>query len=128
LGLVDHDAWHPLASTLLMALAGAGYGVGFSPVVTSGVARVPLVRARDASGILTTTIQVSYAAGLTSLGSLFLSRAHVDAGTAFTDVSLIFAALSGAAAVLAARLARGFLSVSAAKPMPRPEAAEANRA
>jgi EmrB/QacA subfamily drug resistance transporter len=110
LGLVDRTVWHPVASAGLLALAGAGYGAGFSPVMTAAVARVPLQRARDASGIITTAIQVSYAVGLTTLGSLFLSRAdrHIPhaSGQAFMTVAMVVAGLAltgGALAALAAR-------------------------
>jgi EmrB/QacA subfamily drug resistance transporter len=105
LGLVDQAGWHPAASALLLGLAGGGYGLGFSPVMTAAVARVPLKRARDASGILTTSIQVSYAVGLTVLGSLFLGRAGVQApdaaGNAFMTVAMVLAGLALVGAGLA---------------------------
>src|SRR5262245_6644975 len=106
LGFVDRADWHPAASAALLALAGGGYGLGFSPVMTAAVARVPLVRARDASGILTTGIQVSYAVGLTALGSLFLGQAGLDAsnpsGHAFETVAMVLAVLALIGAGLAA--------------------------
>jgi MFS family permease len=105
LGLVDHSGWHPVSSAALLALAGAGYGVGFSPVMATAVASVPARRARDASGILTTAVQMSYAVGLTVLGSYFLGHAAPgDAdrgGHAFTSVTYILAGLSVVAASLA---------------------------
>jgi EmrB/QacA subfamily drug resistance transporter len=107
LGVVDQAGWHPVASAMLLALAGGGYGLGFSPVMTAAVARVPLERARDASGILTTAIQVSYAVGLTALGSLFLSEAGADvpnaSGHAFMTVAMVLAGLALAGAWFAAR-------------------------
>jgi hypothetical protein len=90
---------------VLLTLAGGGYGWGFSPVMTAAVARVPLERARDASGIITTAIQVSYAVGLTALGSLFLGRAaaHVPhgGGHAFMTVAFVLAGLALVGAWLA---------------------------
>lgn len=110
LGLLDRATWHPLGSAALLALAGAGYGAGFSPVMAAGVARVPPRRARDASGILTTVIQVSYAVGLTALGSLFLARAELHiphaSGHAFMTVSMVLAGLALTGAALAARRER----------------------
>ena len=98
LGFVDRAGWHPVTSAALLALAGGGYGLGFSPVMTAAVARVPVERARDASGIITTAIQVSYAAGLTALGSLFLGRAGVHvahaSGHAFMTVGMVLAGLA----------------------------------
>jgi EmrB/QacA subfamily drug resistance transporter len=106
MGVLDRTTWHPLVSAVLLTLAGAGYGVGFSPVMTAAVARVPPQRARDASGIITTTIQVSYALGLTVLGSLFLARAGLRvphaSGHAFTTVAIVLAALALIGAALAA--------------------------
>jgi EmrB/QacA subfamily drug resistance transporter len=105
LGVVDEAAWHPVNSAVLLTLAGGGYGWGFSPVMTAAVARVPLERARDASGIITTAIQVSYAVGLTALGSLFLGRAaaHVPhgGGHAFMTVAFVLAGLALVGAWLA---------------------------
>jgi EmrB/QacA subfamily drug resistance transporter len=107
LGVVDQAGWHPVWSAVLLALAGGGYGLGFSPVMTAAVARVPLERARDASGILTTAIQVSYAVGLTALGSLFLGEAgaHVPnaSGHAFMTVAMVLAGLALAGALFAGR-------------------------
>jgi hypothetical protein len=101
--LVDQHGWHPLASELLLAVAGGGYGAGFSSMMTAAVAAVPPERARDASGIMSTALQVSYAVGLAALGSLFLgsSGAHAS-GHGFLIVSLALAAC----ALIAAGLAR----------------------
>src|SRR4051794_38180267 len=105
LGLIDRDAWHALASAVALAIAGGGYGLGFSPMMTAAVACVPAIRARDASGILTTGIQLSYAVGVTALGSLFLSRSELPiahaAGHAFATIALVIAGLALAAAALA---------------------------
>jgi Major Facilitator Superfamily len=110
LGLIDRDAWHALASAGLLAIAGAGYGFGFSPMMAAAVARVPITRARDASGILTTAIQLSYAIGITVLGSLFLSRAELaivhPAGSAFSMIALFISGLALVAAALADVVAR----------------------
>ncbi|HEY1003336.1 MAG TPA: hypothetical protein VGD83_27220, partial [Streptosporangiaceae bacterium] len=45
----------------------------FSPVVTHALVRVPLAQAADASGLLTTTIQLGQAVGVATFGSLFLT-------------------------------------------------------
>jgi EmrB/QacA subfamily drug resistance transporter len=102
LGLVDQNAWHVLASSALLSIAGGGYGLGFSPVITAALARVPARRARDASGILTTAIQLSYAVGITVLGSIFLSRAELSSahasGRAFMVIAFLLCGLSLVAA------------------------------
>ncbi|HEY3508195.1 MFS transporter [Kribbella sp. NPDC051137] len=56
-----------------MVLAGAGMGLSASPLVTQSLVNVPLPRAADASGILTTTMQLGQVAGVTIFGTVYLS-------------------------------------------------------
>jgi MFS family permease len=51
----------------------AALAFGFSPLVTHALVRVPLAQAADASGLLTTTIQLGQAIGVATFGSLFLT-------------------------------------------------------
>jgi MFS family permease len=60
-----------------LVLTGAALALGFSPLVTHSLVRVPLRHAADASGLLTTTIQLGQAIGVATFGSLFLT---LDAG------------------------------------------------
>jgi MFS family permease len=99
--------WHPYLAVCGAGVAAAGYalvalvlrgggsggfwlqvflvGVGgflavaFSPLVTQALVRVPAHQAADASGVLTTAIQLSQAIGVAVFGSLFLT---LDAGGA----------------------------------------------
>jgi MFS family permease len=66
---------------LQLFLVGVGgfLAVAFSPLVTQALVRVPLHQAADASGLLTTAIQLSQAVGVAVFGSLFLT---LDAGRA----------------------------------------------
>jgi len=65
----------PGGPTLQAALVvtGAALALGFSPLVTHALVRVPLRQAADASGLLTTTIQLGQAVGVATFGSLFLT-------------------------------------------------------
>ena len=56
-----------------LIVTGAALALGFSPLVTHALVRVPLRHAADASGLLTTTIQLGQAIGVATFGSLFLS-------------------------------------------------------
>jgi MFS family permease len=56
-----------------LVLAGAGMGLSASPLVTQALVHVPLPRAADASGILTTAMQLSQVGGVTIFGTLYLS-------------------------------------------------------
>lgn len=62
--------------TLGLLLFGAGMGAAFSPLLTNALVRVPLSEAADASGLLTTTVQLGQVVGVAVFGSLFLSLAE----------------------------------------------------
>jgi MFS family permease len=56
-----------------LVITGAALALGFSPLVTYALVRVPVQQAADASGLLTTTIQLGQAVGVATFGSLFLT-------------------------------------------------------
>ncbi|HKQ02308.1 MAG TPA: MFS transporter, partial [Actinomycetes bacterium] len=98
---------------LLLVLFGAGMGAAFSPVLTQALVSVPSSQAADASGLLTTTMQLSQVFGVAVFGGLFLSlaahpQAHASA-TAFATVMLWLAALSLSGVAAATVLARTVL-------------------
>ena len=66
-----------LALQAAMVVTGASLALAFSPLVTHALVRVPLHHAADASGLLTTTIQLGQAIGVATFGSLYLT---LDAG------------------------------------------------
>jgi hypothetical protein len=74
-------------------LAGVGLGLGLSvsPLLTQSLTHVPATRAADASGLLTTTVQLAQLLGVTAIGSVYLSRA---AGLAVASGSAV---MSGSA-------------------------------
>jgi MFS family permease len=96
---------------LQVALVGlcAFLAVAFSPLVTQALVRVPLHEAADASGLLTTAIQLSQAVGVAVFGSVFLT---VDADGAHRgDVSAASGhALFVTLALIAVTLACGALT------------------
>ena len=61
-----------LLQVFLVGLGGF-LAVAFSPLVTQALVRVPLGEAADASGLLTTAIQLSQAVGVAVFGSVFLT-------------------------------------------------------
>lgn len=76
-----------------MLVFGAGMGTAFSPLVTHALVHVPLHEAPDASGVLTTTMQLFQVVGVATLGSVFLSlagRAGPHAATSGHAVSTVF--------------------------------------
>ena len=113
--------WLPVVLLVL----GAALGVGYSPLVTHSLARVPLADAADASGLLTTTLQLGQVIGVAVLGSLFLSlgaRAgqpglplspHAIAVTSGW-LALLFAVAALAAVPLAGTVARARRSAGSA--------------
>lgn len=92
-----------------LVVFGAGLALAFSPLVTHALVRVPLRRAADASGLLTSAIQLSQAVGIAVFGSVFLAldsrstpheRVSEISGHAL-ETTMILMALTTAAAVLA---------------------------
>ena len=98
----------PLQATLIVT--GAALALGFSPLVTQALVRVPLRQAADASGLLTTTIQLGQAIGVATFGSLFLTldagRGPVPSGHALAVTMSWLAAALLLGAVAAIPLAR----------------------
>ena len=96
---------------LLLALlvAGGGMGAGFSPLLTQSLVRVPVTRAADVSGLLTTTLQLSQVLGVAIFGSVFLNLADFEAPSASASATAISATLSWLAVVLLVGAGTGLL-------------------
>ncbi len=58
---------------VFLIVTGGSLALAFSPLVTHALVRVPLEQAADASGLLTTAIQLSQAVGVAVFGSVFLT-------------------------------------------------------
>ena len=92
---------------VFLVASGAGLALAFSPLITNALVRVPLTSAADASGLLTTALQLGQAVGVAAFGSVFLTLdAHGGqvpeiSGHAFA-VTMYWAALATALGVLAA--------------------------
>jgi MFS family permease len=83
-----------------LVLAGAGMGLSASPLVTQALVHVPMSRAADASGVLTTTIQLAQVGGVTIFGTLYLS------GGSLTTTSWFLALMAAIGIVAGSFLAR----------------------
>jgi MFS family permease len=93
--------------------AGLGLGLSVSPLLTQSLTHVPAARAADASGLLTTTVQLAQLLGVTVIGSVYLSRAgsavHAGPATAAGAMSVTacwLAALSAAGLLAAVVMTR----------------------
>jgi hypothetical protein len=106
---------------LALVVLGAGLAVAFSPLVTQALVRVPRSEAADASGVLTTAIQLSQAVGVAVLGSLFLTLDARSAGAAAVSGHAVFVTLAWVAVTLAC-------GALAAVPLARTVRASAERA
>jgi EmrB/QacA subfamily drug resistance transporter len=99
---------------LLLLVLGIGMGAAFSPIVTLALVNVPRYEAPDASGLLTTSMQLSQVIGVAVFGSLFLStRAHPHAHAsahAITVVDTWIALLMAVGIVAAVQLSRAVKS------------------
>jgi MFS family permease len=112
----------PLQAALIVT--GASLALGFSPLVTHSLVRVPLHHAADASGLLTTTIQLGQAIGVATFGSLFLTLdAHRGASGPAASGHALAITLGWLAAAMVFGVAAGTLlarTVAAARPAPVP--------
>jgi MFS family permease len=104
-----------------LVVTGAALALGFSPLVTHALVRVPLRHAADASGLLTTTIQLGQAVGVATFGSLFLT---LDTGRGAAPSAVSGHALAVTMSWLAAAM---LLAVVAGIPLAR-TVAQARRA
>jgi len=96
---------------LLLALfiGGFGQGMAASPILTVALAKVAPQDAADASGVLTTTIQLGLVIGVATFGSVFLTRAaasgvHPTASAIALTLWLIVAALLACAVASSAMI------------------------
>jgi hypothetical protein len=87
-----------------LAAVGLGLGLLVSPLLSQSLTHVPAARAADASGLLTTTVQLGQLLGVAAIGSVYLSRAGSGATSA--------AAMSGTALWLAALSVAGLLAAA----------------
>jgi MFS family permease len=104
------DGWSDAAALPLLALAGAGFGAGYSQVITRAIAGVAPAQAHDASGLFNTINMLGFALGVATLGSVFLSAVGAptaaETGSAFELVALGCGALSAIGVALVVALAR----------------------
>ena len=104
----------------LQTLNGAGLGLAYSPLLGLTLARVPIVEAADASGVVSTVTQVGQALGVAIFGTLFLNlAAHLPttssihpAALAASSHAMVVVCLASAvcalfALVISLRLPRG---------------------
>lgn len=94
-----------------LIVTGAGQGLTLSPVMAQSLLRVPPSRAADASGLLTTALQLSSVAGVAIFGTVFLSLdraagAHASATALSTTLACGLAVVAAAGVVPAAALSR----------------------
>jgi MFS family permease len=110
LGYLALATGQPVAAAL--AVVGAGLGLAVSPLLIQSLARVRPERAADASGLLTTSVQLGQLTGVAALGSVYLAllhptahaHAYAQAHDAMSATAYGLAALSACGALVAARL------------------------
>jgi len=90
-----------------LLLIGTGLGLTASPLFTQSLVHVPVRQAADASGLLTTTVQLGQVLGTAVFGTVFLSlrgpaAGHVHASAAALSTTGYWLAGLGTAALVAA--------------------------
>ena len=104
-----------------LAAVGLGLGLSVSPLLTQSLTHVPAARAADASGLLTTTVQLGQLLGVAAIGSVYLSRAGRPGAAAASAAAMAgtacwLAALSAAGLLAAAIMVRAALGRRSARP------------
>ncbi len=99
-----------LARWILQGVNGVGLGLAYSPLLGTMLSRIPVSDAADASGVISTTVQLSQVVGVATLGTLFLNlfaepRVHASAH-AISVVLVVTGAVSILGALLAVRLVK----------------------
>ena len=92
-----------------LLLFGIGMGVAFSPLITHILVNVPPHEAADASGLVTTTLQLGQVIGVAVFGSLFLTLSPASPAHAISTTLVWIAALVTAGALASLLLARTVL-------------------
>lgn len=88
----------------VLVLTGAGFGLGYAPVIGGVLAAVPPEHAHDGTGAFSTVNQLGYAFGVAVVGSLFLAASGGSRGFAIAMVACgVLALVSAGAAIVAAR-------------------------
>jgi len=83
------------ALPVILVVLGGSLALGFSPLVAHSLLHVPVTEAADASGLLTTTLQLGQAIGVATFGSLFLTLAADHARHASAHaITITFAGLA----------------------------------
>lgn len=90
---------------VVLAVTGAGFGLGYSPVISGMLAAVPPQHAHDGTGAFSTVNQLGYAFGVAIVGSLFLSTSGGEGGFRLAMIACGVLALMSAAAVIACAVA-----------------------
>jgi MFS family permease len=99
-----------LTRWILQALNGLGLGLAYSPLLGTMLSRIPVRDAADASGVISTTVQLSQVVGVATFGTLFLNlvaepRIHASAH-AITIVLVVTGIVAVLGGLLATRLTK----------------------
>ncbi|MEU7788630.1 MFS transporter [Amycolatopsis sp. NPDC049159] len=86
-----------------LLLFGLSMGPAFGSLMVNALTHVPLERAADVSGLLTTTLQLGQVVGVATFGSVFLTLAATSSATALTTAMTCAAVLLLGGAGLALR-------------------------
>jgi MFS family permease len=95
----------PVAGLIaVFCLNGLGMGYAFSPVISVALSQVPPADAANASGLLTTVLQLSQAIGVATFGTLYLSLVAGRPASPSMNLTSVALGVVEVAAVLAAIL------------------------
>ncbi|MEA2632990.1 MAG: hypothetical protein QOE66_3209 [Chloroflexota bacterium] len=105
-------------------IGGFGQGMAASPILTVALSKVAPQDAADASGVLTTVIQLGLVMGVATFGSVFLTRAAVPGVHPTADAIALTLWLIVAALIACAVTSAAMVRAQSATPASVPEAVE----
>ena len=106
---------------LVLAATGFGFGAAFSPLLSVALTHVPARDAADASGLLTTLMQLAVVVGVATFGTLYLTLVRHPAGHPGLAAARLVALTSGhaEAVTLTALTATTLVAAACALPLAR---------
>jgi predicted MFS family arabinose efflux permease len=85
--LTAGESWPAAAALTVLGVAGLGFGVSFSPLVSLTVAHVRPEHIPDASGMATTVLQFSFVTGVAVFGTIYQGTGRI--ASAFVAMAVV---------------------------------------
>jgi predicted MFS family arabinose efflux permease len=85
--LTEGESWPAAAALTVLGVAGLGFGMSFSPLVSLTVGHVRPEHIPDASGMATTVMQFSFVTGVAVFGTIYQGTGRI--ASAFVGMGVV---------------------------------------